>query len=486
MIPKQKSLNESMDDPLLYFGPESDATVVEFPDDRDHVSSDTVEQKRILVVRAGSEGSTIEPIALDALRDELTKTQLTLKDSVAATSALRSEMDSLSACATETEAAYRRVQETGRAALERDATVEQRLGAIESRLGALGDLADVRREIETRFDALKALAQEVRANTEAVNRQQGRVEQFAVETGTQLQQREQRNLELGREIARLRSVQAFTESAWRRVWKLVDRLKAGWAADAIRSPGAAPRGQRSLTIRNVAWCVERGRTALRANVRRSSLSLLGARNAAWRVERRWPVAIGHLRRSWLGRHVAEAMANLRIPKTSVPITYVAVATVFTALALMSAFVLHSVGRTVDLVGPPVVTPTAPLPSTAVPVLPSATSATTSSEGSLDSATTVQRYASARQVASAEFEKPATPRATEFVGTLSIRSTPDKAEVHIDRERVGETPLVLRRVRAGSHAIWIEHEGYQRWTAGVNVPADERTQVTVTLQAEPGR
>jgi PEGA domain len=239
-------------------------------------------------------------------------------------------------------------------------------------------------------------------------------------------------------------------------------------------------------IKNFAWCVERGRAALRAKVRRSSLSLLAARNAAWRIERRWPVAIGHLRRSWLGRHVAEAMANLRIPKTSVPITYVAVATVFTALALMSAFVLHSVGRASDLVGPPVVRPTAPVPSTAMPVLPSATSATTSSEGSLDSATTVQRYASARQVASAEFETPATPRATEFVGTLSIRSTPDKAEVHIDRERVGETPLVLRRVRAGSHAIWIEHEGYQRWTAGVNVAADERTQVTVTLQAEPGR
>jgi len=170
----------------------------------------------------------------------------------------------------------------------------------------------------------------------------------------------------------------------------------------------------------------------------------------------------------------------------VPITYVAVATGFTALALTIAFVLHSGGRTADLVGPPVVTPSAPVQSTAMPFLPSATSATTSSEGSLDAATTVQRDASARQAVSAEFETPPTPRATEFVGTLSIRSTPDKAEVHIDRERVGETPLVLRRVRAGSHAIWIEHEGYQRWTAGVNVLADERTQVTVTLQAEPAR
>jgi hypothetical protein len=401
----------------------------------------------------------------------------------ATVSALKSETDSLSARATEIEAASRRVQDATRAALEHDATVEQRLGTIESRLGALVDIGDVRREIDTRFDALTALAQEVRANTEAVHRQQGRVDQFVVETTAHLQQREQRDLEVGHERARLRSVQAFTESAWRRVWELIDRLKSGGAADAIRWPGAAPRGQRSLTIRNVAWCVERGGAALRANVRRSSLSLLGARNAGWRIARRWPVAIG---RSRPGRHVAEAMANLRIPKTSVPITYVAVATVFAALALISGFVLHSVGKTADLVGPPVVTPTAPAPSTAAPILPSATSATTSSEGSLDSATTVQRDASARQVASAEFATPATPRATEFVGTLSIASTPDKAEVHIDRERVGETPLVLQRVRAGSHAIWIEREGYQRWTGGVNVPADERTQVMVTLQAEPGR
>ena len=76
--------------------------------------------------------------------------------------------------------------------------------------------------------------------------------------------------------------------------------------------------------------------------------------------------------------------------------------------------------------------------------------------------------------------------TTFVGALSIRSTPDKAEVHIDRERVGETPLVLRGLRAGSHAIWIDHDGYQRWTAGVNVPAEEVTKITVTLQAQPGR
>jgi hypothetical protein len=443
-----------MHDPLLYFRPEPDATV-ELTGDGDHVSVDTADQERILVSQAGSEGSTIEPIDLETLWEELKETHV-IKDSVAAASAPRSEMDSLGALVTQVGAELSRVQETARAALDRGATVEQRLGAIESRLGPLGDLEDVRREIEKRLDALNALTQEVRANTDAVNRQLGQVERLAVETAAQLQPRKRRDEELGRETARLQSVHALTESAWRRGWELVDWLKAGWAAHAMRSPGAATRAERPWTIRNVAGGVQRERTPLMATERRSSLSV----------------------------HVAKAIAILRVPKTIGLIKYVGVAAVFTALALMSPFVLHSVWKTADLIGPPVVM--APVPSTAVPELPRATSATTSSEGSFDSATTVQRSASTRQAASVDFETPATRRATTFVGTLSIHSTPDKAEVYIDRERVGETPLVLRRLRAGSHAIRIDHEGYQRWTAGVNVPAEEVTRITVTLQAEPGR
>ena len=448
-------MNDSMDDPLLYFRPESNATVPEFVDDGDPVSGDTADRKRILVARAGSEGSTIEPIDLKALGEELKETP-GFKDSAAAASALRGEMDSLSALVCQIGAELSRVQETARAALDHGATVDQRLGAIESRLGPLGDLEDVRREIEKRFDALNALTQEVRANTDAVNRQLGRVEQLAVETAAQLQQRKQRDVELEREMARLQSVEALTQSAWRRAWELVDRLEAGAAADALRVPGAATRAQRSLTIRNVARRVQRGRTALMVNVRRSSLSM----------------------------HVAEAMANLRVPKTIGLIKYIGVAAVFTVLALISAFLLHSVWKTANPIGPLVAT--APVLSTAVPDLPTATSATTSPEGSFDSATTVQRVTSTRQAAPVDFETPATQRAIKLVGTLSIRSTPDKAEVHIDRERVGETPLVLRRLRAGSHAIWIDREGYQRWTAGVNVPAEELTRITATLEAVPGR
>ena len=100
---------------------------MELADDGDHVSVDTADQKRILVSQAGSEGSTIEPIDLETQREELKETQV-IKDSVAAASALRSEMDSLSALVTQIGAEFSRVQETARAALDRGATVEQRLG----------------------------------------------------------------------------------------------------------------------------------------------------------------------------------------------------------------------------------------------------------------------------------------------------------------------------------------------------------------------
>jgi hypothetical protein len=59
-------------------------------------------------------------------------------------------------------------------------------------------------------------------------------------------------------------------------------------------------------------------------------------------------------------------------------------------------------------------------------------------------------------------------------------------VFIDRQQVGETPLQLPQVHAGSHAIWIEREGYKRWTAAVNIPANKITRVIAKLDAEVAR
>jgi hypothetical protein len=70
------------------------------------------------------------------------------------------------------------------------------------------------------------------------------------------------------------------------------------------------------------------------------------------------------------------------------------------------------------------------------------------------------------------------------GTLEVQSDPAGAAVFVNRQRVGETPLQWPQLRAGWHVIWIEREGYQRWTAAAHVEADTITRVDVKLQPKP--
>jgi hypothetical protein len=55
-------------------------------------------------------------------------------------------------------------------------------------------------------------------------------------------------------------------------------------------------------------------------------------------------------------------------------------------------------------------------------------------------------------------------------------------VFVDRQQVGETPLQLPGLRAGSHVVRIERDGYDRWTTAVLVAADGQTRVSAKLQA----
>jgi hypothetical protein len=69
----------------------------------------------------------------------------------------------------------------------------------------------------------------------------------------------------------------------------------------------------------------------------------------------------------------------------------------------------------------------------------------------------------------------------FVGDLSIVSTPAGARVFINGQAVGVTPLVLHERPAGSVAIQIAGEGFERWSASVQVRAGEMTNVAATLR-----
>ena len=60
------------------------------------------------------------------------------------------------------------------------------------------------------------------------------------------------------------------------------------------------------------------------------------------------------------------------------------------------------------------------------------------------------------------------------------------QVFIDREAAGQTPLRVQNLRAGSHLVWIEREGYRRFTRVVQVPANRVSRVWAELEPIPER
>ena len=73
------------------------------------------------------------------------------------------------------------------------------------------------------------------------------------------------------------------------------------------------------------------------------------------------------------------------------------------------------------------------------------------------------------------------KTSEFLGSLSIASEPPGATVFINGGLVGVTPLEMNDRRAGSLAVQITREGFERWTAAIQVPAGRLTQVRATLR-----
>ena len=65
--------------------------------------------------------------------------------------------------------------------------------------------------------------------------------------------------------------------------------------------------------------------------------------------------------------------------------------------------------------------------------------------------------------------------------LVVESRPAGATVFVDGRQAGTTPLTLPGVSVGAHAVRLELEGYQRWSASVQVEASEQNRVTASLE-----
>jgi hypothetical protein len=68
-------------------------------------------------------------------------------------------------------------------------------------------------------------------------------------------------------------------------------------------------------------------------------------------------------------------------------------------------------------------------------------------------------------------------------SIQVESRPAGASVYVDGRLVGSTPLQLRDVGAGVHAVSLELDGHRRWTSSVRVGAGERRRVAASLEPD---
>jgi len=465
------------DDPLLLFAVEAEVTVLQRPKDFSRLSNETGHEQLVLSTQADPEVAKTESVVWDDLRVQLRETELAIRQSVAEGAAVTGALDPLRELATQLAGEYSRIQEVAREAEERIVTAVEAVQDLEKRLGPLVALQDISRHTDERFEALNALADEVTSRRHTLNDEKemidhavveagrvadliramemriaklkdgdhlleqtearlGRLEEMSAETTAQLERREQLRDELGRELRRLETeVQIVTESARRQVAELVTQKKELEAFDTRPFTPRVLRHDHSTPIGSVDLSVKP--------------PMLGV---GW--EELW---------SSPHRQLTHVMTRLRTRKTIRAIKRCGAGVGLALLALVSFIAMRPFGKAAPLDGKPLLAGIPTLLTISVPVL---------------SGTNFMP------------DEPRMPRSTttppEYFGTLAVQSTPARAAVFIDRQQVGETPLQLPQVRAGSHAIWIEREGYKRWTAAVNIPASKITRVIAKLDAEVAR
>ena len=67
------------------------------------------------------------------------------------------------------------------------------------------------------------------------------------------------------------------------------------------------------------------------------------------------------------------------------------------------------------------------------------------------------------------------------GSLQVASHPAGAQVFVDDNLIGTTPLLIPNVAAGSRRLRIDLSGYKAWTKSVQIEPSERSRVSVSLE-----
>ena len=72
------------------------------------------------------------------------------------------------------------------------------------------------------------------------------------------------------------------------------------------------------------------------------------------------------------------------------------------------------------------------------------------------------------------------REIPYDGSINIQSTPPNAEVYINGEFKGTTPLIVRELGPGNYHINLKLEGYQEWDGSVDVSENEQETISANL------
>src|SRR5262249_5681545 len=76
---------------------------------------------------------------------------------------------------------------------------------------------------------------------------------------------------------------------------------------------------------------------------------------------------------------------------------------------------------------------------------------------------------------------ATGPAGRYRGSLQVATDPVGAQVFIDRQMVGVSPVAVPELPAGSHVVRIELDGYERWSRSVQVVTGKSANLNVNLR-----
>jgi hypothetical protein len=76
---------------------------------------------------------------------------------------------------------------------------------------------------------------------------------------------------------------------------------------------------------------------------------------------------------------------------------------------------------------------------------------------------------------------APPASANDVGSIQVESRPVGAQVFVDGRAVGVTPIEVRDIKAGAHAVRLELSGYSQWATTIDVGGGERHRVAASLE-----